>query len=372
MAPVRDAESVGLDRAKLERLEDLVHEHVREGRYEAVQLAVARAGHVVWSRVLGDAHVAPERVAAQEDTLFLLFSQTKVLTSMALWSLVEEGRVSFMDRVADHLPGFEAHGKGAVTIAQLMTHRGGFPSANVTQAAWGCHRLMREQVCAFPLEWAPGSRLVYHADAAHLTVAMIVEAVTGADYRDEVRRRVIEPLGLAREILMGVPAHEQHRCAETFGRDGTENTSAFREAGLPSRGAYGTARAMAMLYQCLAAGGRLGGVRLFSPRLVAYVTKNHTGEEPDRAMDDIPMHRGLGPHVRGTSERTRGLGTIAAPETFGHGGVGSSYSWADPTSGVSFSYLTNRVSPEPWHSERLDRVSNLVHAAILEDRPALR
>jgi len=76
------------------------------------------------------------------------------------------------------------------------------------------------------------------------------------------------------------------------------------------------------------------------------------------------MHRGLGPHVRGDSERIRGLGTIAGRETFGHGGAGTSYSWADPASGVSFSYLTNFVAPEPWHSARLDRISNLVHAAI--------
>jgi CubicO group peptidase (beta-lactamase class C family) len=81
-------------------------------------------------------------------------------------------------------------------------------------------------------------------------------------------------------------------------------------------------------------------------------------------MGGIPMHRGLGPHVRGESDRIRGLGTLGAPSVFGHGGVGSSYSWADPTSGVSFTYLTNFVSPDPWHSARLDRVANLVHAAI--------
>ena len=31
--------------------------------------------------------------------------------------------------------------------------------------------------------------------------------------------------------------------------------------------------------------------------------------------------------------------------------------WADPESGVSFSYLTNCMAPEPWHSVRLDQVS---------------
>jgi CubicO group peptidase (beta-lactamase class C family) len=62
----------------------------------------------------------------------------------------------------------------------------------------------------------------------------------------------------------------------------------------------------------------------------------------------------------------RGLGSLAAPDAFGHGGVGSSYCWGDPASGVSFAYLTNARIPDPWHSVRLDRVSNLVHAAIVD------
>ena len=57
--------------------------------------------------------------------------------------------------------------------------------------------------------------------------------------------------------------------------------------------------------------------------------------------------------------------SIASPRTFGHGGVGSSYCWADPDSGVSFAYLTNSRVPDPWHSARLDVISNTAHAAIL-------
>jgi CubicO group peptidase (beta-lactamase class C family) len=47
-----------------------------------------------------------------------------------------------------------------------------------------------------------------------------------------------------------------------------------------------------------------------------------------------------------------------------HGGVGSSYCWADPESGVSFAYLTNGRLPDPWRSQRMDVVSNCVHSAI--------
>ena len=85
-------------------------------------------------------------------------------------------------------------------------------------------------------------------------------------------------------------------------------------------------------------------------------------------MTGIPMHRGLGPHVRGESDRIRGLGTIGAPSVFGHGGAGSSYSWADPTSGVSFTYMTNHFAeralplgaarPRRQHHPRGDRLTS--------------
>ena len=75
------------------------------------------------------------------------------------------------------------------------------------------------------------------------------------------------------------------------------------------------------------------------------------------------MHRGLGPHLRGLTPTIRGLGTLASPRTYGHGGVGTSYTWADPEL-FSFAYISNSRIPDPWHSARLDVISNLVHAAI--------
>jgi CubicO group peptidase (beta-lactamase class C family) len=125
---------------------------------------------------------------------------------------------------------------------------------------------------------------------------------------------------------------------------------------------------MAAFYQMLAAGGALNGARVLSPRVVRYATRNHTDGRVDGATG-LSMNRGLGPSVRGTvaaGAQIRGLGTIAPPGTFGHGGAGSSHSWADPESGLSFSYLSNARLEDPFHSQRSDRVSNLVHAALVE------
>jgi len=362
--PSADPVSLGFAPAPLQHLDRLIRQHIEEGRYPGAQIALARNGKLALFRSYGDAKTEPRNAPATDETLFLLFSQTKVLTSSAVWALVEEGKLSFMDRIAEHLPEFAQRGKGEITLHQVMTHQGGFPSGDVTKATWTDHARMRAEVCDFSLDWTPGTRLQYHPRAAHLTQAMVIEAVTGQDYRAVIRDKVLAPLGLANDIYVGVPASEQQRCADTYAPEPRDNSAEFKAAGMPSGGGYATARGMAAFYQMLLGRGRLGDVRLLSPRLIAYVTRSHTGERGDDAMGGIPMHRGLGPHVRGESDRIRGLGTIGAPETFGHGGAGTSYSWADPTSGVSFTYITNFMSPDPWHTARLDRVANLVHAAI--------
>jgi len=134
---------------------------------------------------------------------------------------------------------------------------------------------------------------------------------------------------------------------------------------VPGGGGYATARAMAAFYQMLAQGGKLGDVRIVSPRTIRYVTQNFTGERLDLASG-MPMHRGIGPYVRGNTETVRGMGSLAHPATFGHGGAGSSYCWADPESGVSLSFLSNARLAEEVHDQRMDVISNMTHAAIVD------
>jgi CubicO group peptidase (beta-lactamase class C family) len=366
--------SLGLDPRPLERLQELISRHLAEGRYPGAQIALARDGKLALFRTFGDARIDPARTAARDDTLWLLYSNTKVITACAVWVLAEQGALRFTDRVAEHVPGFEANGKGDITIVQLLSHQGGFPTADVPVAAWEDHELLRRAVCGFTLEWTPGSRVHYHGRAAHWVAAVLIESLSKTDYRAFIREQVIEPLGLGQELFVGLPDAEHARAVDMHEpgagapvKRAEENNPPFRRAGTPGGGGYASARAMVAFYQMLVAGGTLNGKRLLSTRMVQYVTRSVTGDRVDGYMG-MPMHRALGPHVRGTTEAIRGLGSIASPRTFGHGGVGSSYCWADPDSGVSFAYLTNSRVPDPWHSARLDVISNTAHAAILPDR----
>ncbi len=375
--PTATPESAGLDPERLVVLDRLIETHIAENRYPGAQYAVARHGKLVKVATFGDARLDPDTVKADDRTLWLMFSQTKVIVTAALWQLVEAGELRFADRIADHIPEFDANGKADITLFQVITHQGGFPNAEVPEEAWEDHDLLRKTVSDFTLEWTPGSRVHYHGTAAHWVAAALIEAVTGSDFRDHVKENLLRPIGLEDEIFVGVSEEADHRCADIHNTEEDEdnpdvrgivrssrNTRAWRAAGVPGAGGYGTARGIASFYQMLLAGGTLNGSRVLSPRAIQYATRNHTADRVDENMG-MPMHRGIGPHVRGFTPTIRGLGTIASPTTFGHGGAGTSYSWGDPESGVSFTYLSNSMSPEPWHSVRLDKVSNIAHASII-------
>jgi CubicO group peptidase (beta-lactamase class C family) len=371
--PESNPEALGLDPRPLERLCATIERHIAEGHHPGAQVAVARHGKLALFRSFGQAEVDPAR-PADARSLFLMYSNTKVVTAAAVWMLVEEGRLRFSDTIAQHVPEFAANGKGGVTLLQLLTHQGGFPSAVVPEAAWADHALLRRTVCDFTLEWTPGSKVQYHPASAHWTAAVLIEAITGGDFRDFIRERVIAPLGLGDELYVGLPEGEHGRASVIYdppvqGRFAPrlpESTPAGRLAGIPGGGGYGSARAMAAFYQMMAGGGVLNGVRVLSPRMVEFVTRNFTGDRVDEYMG-LPMHRGIGPHSRGETPVARGLGTIAHPRTFGHGGVGSSYCWADPVSGVSFAFLSNCRQTEEFHNRRMDILSSMAHAAILPE-----
>ena len=214
--PESNPSALGFAARPLDHLDALIRAHIAEGRYAGAQVALARHGKLALYRSFGNAVTRPGPRAAADDTLWLLYSNTKVVTAVALWALSERGLFQFSDRIADHVPEFAKHAKGNITVLQTITHQAGFPNAQVGKDAWADHRRLREVVCDFPLEWTPGSKVHYHGLSAHWTLGVLIEAVTGKDFRDVIRESVAEPLGLARELFVGLPEAEFGRAASRY------------------------------------------------------------------------------------------------------------------------------------------------------------
>jgi CubicO group peptidase (beta-lactamase class C family) len=383
-----DPSRVGIDPAALDALYARVEKAV--GRQEdcAAQVAVARGGRVAGFRAFGSARFAGARKCADRETLFAVFSVTKAFVSSAVWLLLGDGRLALGDRVVDHIPEFGRNGKQAVTVEHLLTHTAGFPGASLLPRVW----LSEEQRLAsfgdWKLEWEPGSRFTYHGSATMWVLAQLITQLAGVDYRDFIRTRIFEPLGLT-DLFIGLP--DEHHCrvadvvavGEPMSLDQQAvasvdaptlsdemiayfNDREARELGSPGGGAIGTAADVALFYQGVLASLDSNGSGPWDPASVADACTPRNIEFID-PMTKQPALRGLGLVVAGGDDRIwRGFAPSNSARAIGHMGAGGQVAWGDPASGISFAFVTNGAERNAARQGANGiRLSNIAAAALL-------
>jgi CubicO group peptidase (beta-lactamase class C family) len=132
---------------------------------------------------------------------FDMASVTKVLgTTASLLRLVSDGALSLDDPVSRFVPTFSEGAKNAVTVRQLLEHRGGLTEWwPLYIAAAGRTRADRTRaeaaLDALPLAYEPGAGRHY-SDLGFMLLGRVIEAVTAASLPDAVHRLVLHPLGL--------------------------------------------------------------------------------------------------------------------------------------------------------------------------------
>lgn len=326
-------ESVGISAQRLARLDEAMQAYVDSRRAAGVVAYVARAGGVVHLRGYGMADAEAGRAMAP-DTLFRMASMTKPVTSVAALMLVEEGRLTLEDPVAQYLPEFSElqvavpdgpdgklrfeAAKRPITIRDLMTQTSGIPYGyGQSGALWkqaglfGGYYLERDEpmsslvgrMAALPLDAQPGERFVY----GHSTdiLGVIIEKVSGVPLDAFFRERIFLPLGM-NDSHFYVPPADAGRMAAVYaaGPDGVRRAAGDepldgqghfvegpRKVFSGGAGLVGTAADYGRFAQMLLNGGELDGVRLLSPRGVALMTANHVG---DRFANDYSPRPGMG------------------------------------------------------------------------------
>ena len=133
-------------------------------------------------------------------------SNNKTFTAVIVLQLVAEGLVSLDEPVETYLPGVIRHPEvtGAdITVRQLLQHTSGLPdmSADVGakliewQNKYISPRASLDLALTHPVRNAPGAAFSY-SNANYIVAGLLVEAVSGRPYGEELDRRIVEPLGL--------------------------------------------------------------------------------------------------------------------------------------------------------------------------------
>jgi len=350
------ASELGLVVDRLKALLDRSEKEIEDGLLPAAQIAMARNGELLFEYAVGKAN---------QDSLICIFSATKAITSAAAWLLIQEGTLRETEQVSEIIPEFATNGKEAITVDQLFTHTAGFPSAPFAPLEWDDPIKRFSRFSKWRLNWQPGTQFEYHPSSSMWVIAEIIERKAKIDFRTFVRERVLAKLGL-KNIFVGLPDEETKRALDCshVGDALTEdeyrnlgmpippqtevteeailafNRSEVRKVGVPGGGGFASAGDMALFYQSLMFGGSKGRERLWSETTLRDVKKIRTGGLTD-LMFKKPANRALGLIISGDNSRTfRGFGKTNSPLAFGHNGAGGQVAWADPSTGISFTYLT--------------------------------
>jgi CubicO group peptidase (beta-lactamase class C family) len=322
------------------------------------------------------------------DSVVLVYSSTKGVTSVCANLLIERDVVDPAAPVAQYWPEFSAGGKGAITVAQVLSHQAGLPLVEGDYSlsetlSWG--PMVRALAAQEPI-WPPGTRHGYHMRTFGWLVGELVRRVDGRTIGAFFREEIAEPLGL--DFWIGLPEAVEPRVARLvpperdlgellqrllpdalltrvftnpagrFGYNDMWNTRELHAAELPSSNGIGDARSLARMYaSCI---GEVDGVRTLEQSTVAAATAEQACGTDEVLMTESCF--GLG-FMLGKS-----FGAANRASAFGHAGAGGSLSFADPETGLAFGYVMNDLRFDPSGDPRSEELVRAVYESLARRR----
>ncbi|MFJ8662698.1 serine hydrolase domain-containing protein [Streptomyces sp. NPDC093795] len=354
-----------------------------EARDGGAQLAVHHHGRLVVDLWGGD--------GVDGDSLLGLYSSSKGAMALVTALLVQDGVLDLDRTVASWWPEFAAEGKGEVTLRQLLAHRagaigvdGGFSADEIAD-----DRAIAARIAGHRPFWEPGTGHGYHGFVIGALVGEVVLRATGRTIRELFEERVRAPyaldyyLGLPEELeprfrtalpMLPTPAEQaildenpvapDSRLAVAFNFNANPpfdivehaNSRKVRAQSPVSAGGIGSARGLSRMYAAVA--GELDGrPPLLKPDTLAEVARIHsrgtdlvTGEENAFGLGFVPL-----------ATRYPALSASA----IGHSGAPGTQSFADPATGVAYSYARRRFAfgGGPGAAENARLIPAVVEAA---------
>ncbi len=410
----------GFDPARLARIDRFLDDtYIKTSKYPGFGLSIARRGQVVYQSALGIAN-GETGLKWADDTIVRLYSMTKPVTSVAMLMLMEKGLFQISDPVSRFIPEFAnlkvwAGGtpesyttkfpEREMTIQDLLTHTSGLTYGfmrnhpldtlyrrNKIEGS-GSQRTLQDMIqglSELPLLFSPGSQWNYSVSTD--VCGRLVEIISGKPLDEFFETEIFGPLGMA-DTSFWVDDNKADRFAANyvvpslspFGiPDGATGDEAilFDNSGAESfyrskptmfsggGGLVGTIGDYHRFTQMLVQGGALDGVRLLSPKTIAYATTNHLPGGKDLSELGNPIFSetryegvgfGLGFSV---SLDPAATGVISSGGDYAWGGAASTLFWIDPKEELVVIGLT-QLMPSSAYPVR-NELRSMVYAAMTD------
>ncbi|WSF99380.1 beta-lactamase family protein [Nocardia vinacea] len=313
----------------------------------------------------------------ERDTIVPVFSSTKGMAAFVVATMVSKGLLDYEEPVAKYWPEFAVQGKGAVTVRQLIDHQAGLSGLDTVVRLRQIADLdgLATILAAQRPAWRPGTRHGYHAITLGLYQG---ELVRRADPEHRTLGRIFaeeiaKPLDL--DFFIGLPTEQSmDRIATLAATEGLDilryerdipvriGAEIFAKRGLshaaltnprigapvrasrrellalemPGSNGVGNARSLAKTYG--AAAGRTGAL----PIEDTVLDRLAAPAADDVPADDLVLHTKSRYHLG--FRKSRGSFRFGSDKrAYGTTGLGGSFGFADPATGLGFGYAMNRL-----------------------------
>jgi CubicO group peptidase (beta-lactamase class C family) len=363
-------EDVGLSSERLARITEMMKRHIAAGEVSGGVTLVARHGKIAHLEATGVTDIDSKKPMTK-DAVFRVASMTKPVTGVAIMMMMEEGKLKITDPVSKYIPSFkdlkvavaESRGRGAaaaagadapervkyyrvpaereVTIRDLLTHVSGLASGNMSNDSARAADIRRKPTDTLAdyiprlgqsaLEFQPGSRWAYSAQAGFDTLGRIVEITSGMPFDQFLKQRLFDPLGMKDVSFYATEALEPRLVTPyqldpkgKMTKNVNPNSMQSKVYFMGSGGLITTAEDYAKFAQMLDNGGELNGKRFLSPRTVSYMASVHAS---DKLEGRVPGE-GFGLSVRVVRDAVAS-GSRVSDGSFGWSGAYGTHFWVD-------------------------------------------
>lgn len=384
---------------------DAFRRNFADGREVGAACAVYRDGVKVVD-LWGGYRNGLTREPWQENTLVPVYSTTKGIASLAVAVAHARGLLSYDERVAAYWPEFAEAGKSDVTVRQLLSHQAGLPVIDrpLKLADLADPHVLSAALAEQRPAWTPGTRHGYHGQSLGYYESELIRRVDprGRSLGRYFAEEVAAPLDV--EFHIGLPSTvDPELIAHIHGFAGFEmllhvgemplpfvlafsnprslsarafsnprelskveafNRPDVRALEIPAANGIGEVRSIAKLYGDAATGGKALGL---DPATVEALTR--AARPPSEGLRDqvlrVDTQYSLGymkpfPRFRFGSSAGTAFGTM---------GLGGSFAFADPDTGVGFAYAMNRCGFHLWDDPRELALRDALFSTVLSEAP---
>ncbi len=368
--PVVKPDKEGFSSDRLQRIHELMQKNIDVGNFAGAVTLVARNGRIVHFETHGMMDLDTKN-PMEKDAIFRIMSMTKPVVGVSVLMLMEEGKLRLSDNVSNFIPEFKdlkvavslpprpkspfappasepaeprfyiMPADREVTIRDLLTHTSGVVCGPISMSQQPEKYKPGETLADYiprlgsvPLEFQPGTKWAYSAEAGIDILARIVEIVSGKTFDKFLRDRLFGPLDMKDTFFYSVEKLAPRIATlyqKTPGGLQKQNEMPFVNGTYLSGGGglFSTAMDYFRFGQMLANGGELEGRRILGRRTVEMMSSVHI---PDSLPGRSPGE-GYGLTVRVISD-AGAAGTALSNGSFGWSGAFGTHFWVDPKENI--------------------------------------